>query len=90
MWREDYRIYAHHIKASDGVIDLDYIGRYEKYEESFYEICRLTGIYAKMSWINKSSHDHYSTYYDEESMELVSEFYKEEIELFGYEFATEN
>ena len=35
---------------------------------------------------NSSRHHHYRDYYDEESKEMVSKLYKEDIEMFGYEF----
>ena len=35
---------------------------------------------------NKSEHDHYSEYYDDELRELVGEYYKRDVELFDYRF----
>ena len=34
--------------------------------------------------VNKSNHEHYLTYYDEESKNIVKEFFKKEIKYFDY------
>lgn len=65
--------------------NVDFIGRYENLEEDFSKVCRHLGVDAKLGHRNKSSHKHYSEYYDDETAKVVGEIYREDIERFGYE-----
>jgi hypothetical protein len=35
---------------------------------------------------NQSKHRHYSSYYDEETIELATKYYKQDLEQLGYKF----
>lgn len=67
--------------------DVDYIGRFENIKEDFKFVCNKIKINTKeLPHINKTNHKHYSEYYNEETRQIVSELYKEDIKRFGYQF----
>lgn len=67
--------------------DLDFIIRYETLEADFRRVCERVGLPAyDLPHRNKSSRAHYTSYYDEELVELVKRRFAEEIEWGGYRF----
>lgn len=72
---------------TDGEIALDYIGRYENLQQSFDRVCEQIGISTSdLPQKNPSKHAAYTAYYDDELRRLVSEFYKDDLAIFGYDF----
>lgn len=76
-----------------GEVPLDFIGRYENLQndlESVMAIIRPGQIFGRdqFPWLrrSRSSHEHYSSYYDDETKDRVADFYREDIRLLGYEF----
>ena len=69
------------------MLKVDKIFRHEKneYEELFKNIMKLEN-YDIKSKIHPTKHDHYSKYYNEESIELVKKHYQEDLDYFGYTF----
>lgn len=73
-----------------GEYDIDFVGRFENIQEDFDYICDKVGIAKmKLPHKNKTRHNHYSTYYDEESRDMIAEVFKQDIERFGFEFRKE-
>ena len=75
------------IKDFSGSIALDYIGRFETLNEDFEQVCELM----KLDSISlphkiKGSGKDYRQFYNDELIKLVSDVYREEIELFNYSF----
>jgi hypothetical protein len=67
--------------------NVDRILRFENLAEEFASLCADLGIpAAPLPNYNKSKHEHYSKYYDDELRDLVSERFAEEIARFGYTF----
>jgi len=60
--------------------------RYENLNEDFKKILEKLNIKGDLPHKNKSNHKHYSEYYDEELIKLVSDKFEKEIKFFGYEF----
>jgi len=79
---------------SDYVIDLhghiivDFIGRYERLEKDFQEVCRRIGIRPPKLPHRRKAADRrpYKEYYNNKTKSLVSNHFRKDIELFGYEF----
>lgn len=64
---------------------VDFIGRLEKAVEDFDSICKQLKMDARLPFLNKSRDDRaYLKYYNEKTLELVNQAFKEDIELFGY------
>ena len=69
----------------DNHMGLDYIGRFETLQESFDDICERIGIpAAALSNLNTSHHREYRDYYDPELRQAVTDLYRDDLRLFGY------
>lgn len=75
------------ISDEDGNNKMDYIGRVENLNENFEFVCNKIGLkYDKLKKKNSSNHTEYSKYYDDEVIDFVSEYYRIDLETFGYKF----
>jgi chondroitin 4-sulfotransferase 11 len=78
---------AVHLKNSDGAIEVDFTGRFENLQEDFDAVRRRLGFGDPLPWLNRSQplapgfRDHFSN----RTAAIVSEFYEEDIETFGYD-----
>lgn len=99
-WKLDpSRPYQYHIDTSielqsdyltglDGRIIVDFIGKYEQLQEDFNEACRRIGITPKTLPHMRRATDRsdYRQYYNDETAQLVADYFKRDIENFGYSF----
>lgn len=88
MWRNenDKVLQKDFVVDEEGNLLVDYLGRYENLETDFQEICRMIDVDCKLPCKNVSRHLDYSQYYTDDTIGLVSEQYREDIERFGYRF----
>ncbi len=72
-------------------IIVDYIGRFEELEKTMRVVSKESGIpYQPLPHKNKTKRNRdYTHYYDDETREIIARLFKEEIELFDYEFGRE-
>lgn len=77
----------------DGNSVCDYYIRFENLEEDIIKLCEKLGIedydikkLPKHKSTTRTNKSHYSTFYDEETKQIVYEKHKKEFELFGYKF----
>lgn len=99
-WKLDpARPYQYHIDTSialqsDYLIDLhgkvivDFIGRYEKLQEDFRHVCATIGIAQPPLAHKRQAKDRssYQKYYTDETASLVAEYFRADVEMFGYTF----
>ncbi|MEN8805742.1 MAG: sulfotransferase family 2 domain-containing protein [Wenyingzhuangia sp.] len=70
-----------------GQYKMDFVGRMENLQEDFDFICEDIGIpRQELPHVNKSSHKQYTEYYDDETIDVISKVYKDDIERFNYKF----
>lgn len=71
----------------NGKLLVDYVGRFENLHQDFQHICkRLSKSPPPLPHVNKSSHETYKSYFDDDTYELVTRVFKDDIVNFGYEF----
>ena len=68
-------------------IRVDFLGRFENLNADFEYIKHRLGISAELLHLNKSkSRTDYRDYYTEKTRQIVADVYREDVELFGYQF----
>jgi hypothetical protein len=75
------------MKDFSGSIPLDFVGQFENLEGDFRAICAVLGtVQISLPHEIRGSGEDFRKYYDKESIDLITEVYREEIELLGYSF----
>lgn len=74
--------------GSGNLISVDHIIRFENLQNDFNGMISKLGLVdlPPLSHTNKSNKKHYSEYYDDESIEIVYNHYKKDIEKFKYSY----
>jgi len=70
----------------------DKILRFESLQEDFSEMIEeinLIGVNNELPHRNRTDHEHYSTYYNPETIEIISKVFEEDIDTFKYTFERE-
>ena len=81
-WRIRYPM----ARWTDGV-DVDFIGRFERLQADFDELCGLLGVERQkpLPHINRTERGPCRDYYDDETMAIVRAHYARDFERFGYD-----
>jgi len=69
--------------------EVDFVGKYESLNEDYETICQTIGAGIPELGFCKSGYRkkvHYSSYYTSEIVRLVSQYFEEDLQLFGYTF----
>lgn len=75
------------VTDAEGVLLSDYIGRVEEMQASYDSVCARIGLpTSTLEKVNSSRRGGYQAYYDAELAEGVGEYYRRDLELFGYTF----
>ena len=88
MLSEEYaiKVQIYYLTNNDGFLPDIHVFKFEDMEASWKCICEKLQFDAKLPHLNKSTHSHYSTYYTDETKNLIAERCKLEIKLMGYKF----
>ena len=65
---------------------VDFVGRFERLNEDFAEVCSRLGVEASLPHLKKSKHRDYREYYDDESREVIGRVFEGDLSRYGYEF----
>jgi|TARA_R110000787_G_scaffold51004_4_gene121107 hypothetical protein len=69
------------------ILDLDFIGKVENIDNDWEILCNKINIpFQKLGHYTKNSYNKYTTYYDKKTIEIVSKWYKKDLEIFNYKF----
>jgi hypothetical protein len=64
---------------------VDFIGRFENLQTDFDEVCKRIGLpQIKLESHNPTNHKNYKQYLDKELIDLISNYYKDDLEQFDY------
>jgi hypothetical protein len=75
-----------YITDREGNLLVDFVGRLERIDEDFAEICRRIGVEAQLGRFNDAPRAHYREFYTPETRDMIAREFAREIEMFGYEF----
>ena len=71
----------------NGEIVVNFLGRFENFTAEATKFLRMVGINCEVPHLRKSNNRQpYPEYYDEETKKIVAKRFKEDIDLFGYQF----
>jgi hypothetical protein len=74
------------LSDADGTLMPSFIGRVERLDEDFAEVCRRIGICASLERENTTAHGPYREYYDTGTRAIVEGYFARDIAAFGYRF----
>jgi chondroitin 4-sulfotransferase 11 len=84
-----FRTQVDWLKSSDGTIDIDFVGRFESMQADFVELCRrlrVAPVELPHSNVSRLDADSYRDRFDDETAEIIRQYFGDDIERFGYEF----
>ena len=87
-WRceEDVQFQKDFIYSNRGELLVNYVGRFERIDEEFNNICNIIGISETLPKINVSNTIPYQTYYNANTKQMIQKTFEPDISLFKYSF----
>ncbi len=71
----------------DGDMLVTYVGKFEELQEAFKIICgEINMNHCRLPHVKKSSRGDFREYYNAQSAQIISSYFKKDIEYFGYKF----
>lgn len=74
------------ISDASGKIIVDYVGRFERLQADFAEVCQRIGRTAALPHVKQSTSGDYRTHYDDSTAEIVRRWFAKDLAEFGYTF----
>lgn len=81
-----FRPQSYFLADPQGKVMVDFVGRYENLLHDFTEVARRLGRECQLPLYNKGDHAHFTSYYDDETRDIVGRIYSRDVELFGYRY----
>lgn len=75
-WLRDYE---------DNIV-IDKIIKFDRLNEGYKEVAETLNLERNLPHLNKTKQNNYKSFYDDETKEIIADWFKEDIELFGYTF----
>lgn len=87
-WRiaQPKRLQRDFLADESGALLVNFVGRFTTLDEDFGTICERLGIDAKLPHFRRSSHRPYCEYYDDRTKAMIADRYREDIEMFQFQF----
>ena len=76
----------HWITDEQGQVLVDFVGRFENLEEDFNIVCARINRRVRLPHLKSSNRGFYRAYYDDETIEIVRDWFAVDVEEFAYEF----
>jgi hypothetical protein len=75
------------LRDAAGEIRMDFIGRFENLHADYATVCGKLNIpVTELPHKSKSRHDHYTSYYDDETAAIVASRFSDDLKILGYEY----
>lgn len=75
------------LSNDDGIYShIDFIGKIENVDADWQYVSDKLNLSISLGHRKRSEHEHYTSYYDEETIDIISNHYKRDVELFNYNF----
>ena len=74
------------LTAPNGKLLVDFIGRFESINDDFSSVCEKIGVENRLKHENKSIREDFRSYYDNHTFEIISNWYKKDLDFFNYNF----
>lgn len=68
------------VTDKDGTLIVDFFGKYERLHEDFLGVCDELNISVSLPHINPSPHRDYRSYYNDQTKQIVEDYFGEDIE----------
>ena len=75
---------SYYIKSDD--LKMDFIGRFENYNEDIKTLGEKFNIKKEIPHLNKTDHEPYKNFYNKNTIKIIENLYKEDIETYNYKF----
>ena len=80
---------GYHVLEQNYFVDssFDFIGKVENLQSDFDYVCGIVGLdNFELPQLNRSSHNHYCSYYNTELRDIVERLYRKDLEMFNYDY----
>jgi len=72
--------------SENGLIIVDFVGRFERIHEDFQHVCAIVGRRAQLPHLKSSGREDYRRLYSDETAAIVARCFARDLETFGYTF----
>lgn len=81
-YRDQYKF----ITDENEKIMVDFVGKFENFIDDFKKICQSAQLNIKLPHLNKTKHQSYQQYYNEETKKIAAQLCQKDLSIFNYQF----